>query len=57
MVYSAETTPLVREARRAGLAAADGRGMLAGQGEIAFRLWFGSLPQTDIMRRALERES
>ena len=57
MVYMAETTPLVRQARRAGLAAADGLGMLAGQGEIAFELWFGTPPQKAVMRRALERES
>jgi shikimate dehydrogenase len=57
MVYMAEATPLVRDARQAGLAAADGLGMLAGQGEIAFGLWFGMAPQQDVMRRALERES
>lgn len=57
MVYRAESTPLVRDARRAGFAAADGLGMLAGQGEIAFGLWFGRAPQRDVMRQALARES
>ena len=57
MVYMAEATPLVRDARQAGLAAADGLGMLAGQGELAFGLWFGMAPQQDVMRRALEWES
>lgn len=54
MVYATEPTPLIREARQAGLAAADGLGMLAGQGEIAFELWFDKPPQTHIMRRAIE---
>jgi shikimate dehydrogenase len=57
MVYGAVPTPLVQEARQAGLAAADGLGMLAGQGEIAFELWFGTAPQQEIMRRALADES
>ncbi|MEJ2199381.1 MAG: shikimate dehydrogenase, partial [Desulfuromonadales bacterium] len=57
MVYMPEATPLVQEARRAGLAAADGLGMLAGQGEIAFGLWFVTTPQKDIMRRALQHEN
>jgi len=57
MVYAAEPTPLVREALQAGFAAADGLGMLAGQGEIAFELWFDMAPQTHIMRRALELKS
>jgi len=54
MVYATGPTPLVEEARRAGLAVADGLGMLAGQGEIAFELWFGIAPKADIMRLALE---
>ena len=54
MVYTAGPTPLIREARQAGLAAADGLGMLVGQGELAFELWFGTTPQREVMRRALE---
>jgi shikimate dehydrogenase len=57
MVYTVEPTPLVQQARLAGLTAADGLGMLAGQGEIAFRLWFGRAPQQGVMRRSLERKS
>jgi shikimate dehydrogenase len=57
MVYAAEPTPLVREALQAGFATADGLGMLAGQGEIAFQLWFDMAPQKHIMRRALDLKS
>jgi len=57
MVYAAQPTPLVREALQAGFATADGLGMLAGQGEIAFQLWFDMAPQTHIMRRALDLKS
>ncbi|TLM69015.1 MAG: shikimate dehydrogenase [Deltaproteobacteria bacterium] len=54
MVYGREPTALVVAARAAGLAAADGLGMLAGQGEEAFRLWFSSAPPPGAMRAALE---
>jgi len=53
MVYAAKPTPLLNEARQAGLAAANGLGMLAGQGEAAFELWFGRAPIKNVMRRAL----
>ena len=54
MVYGGQATALVRFARAAGLPAADGRGMLAGQGEAAFALWFGVNPPEGIMRQALK---
>jgi len=54
MVYGREPTPLVLAARSAGLAAADGLGMLAGQGEEAFRLWFDTPPSPGLMRATLE---
>jgi shikimate dehydrogenase len=57
MVYAAQPTPLVREALQGGFAAADGLGMLAGQGEIAFQLWFNMSPQSYVMRRALDLKS
>lgn len=44
MVYQPPTTALVRDARAAGIAAGDGLGMLAAQGEIAFQLWTGIAP-------------
>lgn len=55
MVYGGESPPLVAAARVAGIRAADGLGMLAGQGEEAFRLWFGVLPPAGIMRAVLEQ--
>jgi shikimate dehydrogenase len=55
MVYGPTTTPLVTVARAAGLAAASGLGMLAGQGEEAFRLWFSVSAPAGIMRTALEQ--
>jgi shikimate dehydrogenase len=55
MVYAAEETLLVREAVAKGLKAADGRGMLAGQGEVAFELWFGLAPQQDVMLKSVRQ--
>lgn len=54
MVYAAEPTTLCRAAAAGGLAYADGRGMLAAQGEAAFQLWFGKAPVPNVMRRALD---
>lgn len=53
MVYAVEPTPLIAAARAAGLAAADGLGMLAGQGEAAFRLWFNATPPERLMLQSL----
>jgi len=53
MVYGEQTTALVAAAQAAGLVAADGRGMLAGQGEVAYSLWFGVEPPPGLMRAAL----
>lgn len=54
MVYSPPVTPFLRDAEQRGLKCANGLGMLAGQGEISFRLWTGIEPPPGIMRRALE---
>lgn len=54
MTYAAEPTLLIQAAKERGLAAADGRGMLAAQGEAAFQLWFGRAPEAGVMRRVLE---
>jgi shikimate dehydrogenase len=53
LVYGRDDTPWVREARRLGLAAADGREMLVRQGAAAFRLWWGVEPPLDVMRAAV----
>jgi shikimate dehydrogenase len=50
-VYPADT-PLLVEARKRGLRAAGGLGMLVHQGALAFSLWTGIAPPLDIMRAA-----
>lgn len=45
--YHAEETALVHMARKHGLRASDGLGMLVGQAQEAFRLWTGVLPKVD----------
>jgi shikimate dehydrogenase len=54
LVYARGETRLVREARRHGTSAADGRGVLVGQGAAAFRHFFGLEPPAEIMRAAVE---
>jgi shikimate dehydrogenase len=57
LVYRADgTTPWVRHARQRGVAAADGREMLLGQGSAAFLRWFGIPAPVDVMRAALTGE-
>ena len=56
MVYGPEETPLVRAAREGGHRAADGVGMLAAQGEEAFRLWTGTAPPPGLMKSRLLQE-
>jgi shikimate dehydrogenase len=53
MVYAPPVTPLLHEARRLGLRHANGLGMLAAQGELAFRIWTGNMPPLGLMRRVL----
>lgn len=57
MTYGRGATRLVLSARAAGLAAADGLGMLSGQGEEAFRLWFGVPAPEGVMRSVLATAS
>jgi shikimate dehydrogenase len=52
VVYRPDETHLVRTARAAGLAAADGLGMLVHQAAEAWRLFFGGPAPVDVMRRA-----
>lgn len=55
MVYDIVThsTPLQIAAAARGCTASDGLGMLLRQGAIAYRHWFGSLPNTELMHQAL----
>ncbi len=55
LVYRPGETRWVREARRAGHSAADGREMLLLQGKAAFECWFGVAPDLDAMRAALRQ--
>lgn len=57
MVYRRGETPLLDAAKARGLAFADGRGMLVGQGEEAFRLWTGEEPPSGVMRARVLTES
>lgn len=47
------STPFVRHARKHGIRAADGTGMLLAQGAAAFTRWFGGASPIDVMRAAL----
>jgi shikimate dehydrogenase len=49
LVYGLDETPLVRHARQAGFRAVDGLWMLVYQAALAFELWMGVRPPTDIM--------
>jgi shikimate dehydrogenase len=55
LVYGSSPTPLVRAARRHGRRAADGLGMLLEQAGLAFELWTGREPPSDVMAKALRR--
>jgi shikimate dehydrogenase len=54
LVYATGETALVREARRMGSRAADGRGVLVAQGAAAFERFFGIPAPREIMRAAVE---
>ena len=54
MVYAPPLTPLLADARRHGLACANGLGMLVAQGERAFVLWHGVPAAQGVMRSALD---
>jgi shikimate dehydrogenase len=53
MVYAPPVTPLLAEAGRLGIPAANGIGMLVAQGEAAFRIWTGMEPPPGCMEGAL----
>ena len=54
MIYSPSVTPLLCEASAVGLMSANGLGMLAAQGELAFTLWTGMIPPSGLMRSTLD---
>lgn len=54
LVYSSTETRLVEEARKAGVRAASGLGMLLHQGVRSFEIWTGQVPPVDVMRKALK---
>ena len=51
-VYTAEKTPILREAEAAGARGINGLGMLVHQGAQSFRFWTGREPDLEAMRRA-----
>ncbi len=53
IVYAPLETPLLASARRAGLVAVDGLGMLIHQARPAFRDWFGVMPEATPALREL----
>lgn len=57
LVYGEALTPLVRQARAMGVAATDGRDMLARQAEASYRRWFGEDPPAGVMAGAVRRKS
>jgi shikimate dehydrogenase len=54
LVYNPAETLLTRQARRAGLRAVTGLGMLVEQGALAFELWTGRTAPRDVMRHAAD---
>jgi shikimate dehydrogenase len=54
LVYRRGETPWVNEARRRGHRATDGMPMLVEQGALAFKTWFGTQPDREVMRQALQ---
>ena len=54
IVYKPLETTLLSKARKLGLKAEDGLGMLACQGAMGFELWTGKSPPTGIMKKTLK---
>lgn len=54
MVYAPPDTPLLKEAAGLGLKGANGLGMLAAQGELAFTIWTGITPPSGLMKSVLD---
>jgi shikimate dehydrogenase len=54
VVYNPEVTPFLESARKHGLQAVGGLGMLVRQAELAIKMWTGHDAPVDVMRRAAE---
>jgi len=54
VIYN-RTTPLIKMARKKGIKAKDGVGMLIYQGACAFKIWTGKDAPVDVMKEALKR--
>ena len=54
LVYQPKETPLLKEAKKAGIKAVSGHSMLLFQGAEAFELWTGLVAPVKTMRKALE---
>jgi len=53
LLYAAEPTPFLRDARMAGLPTLDGRDMLVAQGALSLEWWLGVEAPREVMRAAL----
>jgi shikimate dehydrogenase len=53
MIYAPRITPFLREAANRGLKGANGLGMLAAQGELAYTVWTGKIPPSGLMKSIL----
>jgi len=54
MVYAPPMTPLLQEAVGLGIQGVNGLGMLAAQGELAFTIWTGVTPPSNLMKGVLD---
>jgi shikimate dehydrogenase len=52
-IYAPKETPFLAHARARGLRCANGLGMLARQGALAFEIWLGQKPPLDVMLGAI----
>lgn len=54
LIYKPGKTPIMKAARKSGIKAVNGLGMLLYQGEASFQLWTGRKAPIETMRRALK---
>ena len=55
LVYEPRATPLVKDAKKAGIMVSSGHSMLLFQGAEAFEIWTGLTAPVETMRKALDR--